>query len=90
MPESLIQIWLPQFFVLVMMGIGFLLISKRIDDLRADTMSRLSDMNSRFAEMNSRIERLEDRYLQLEKVIVGKFEEVDGRLARIESHMDLR
>ncbi len=78
-------------------------LNKRMDDLRADTfvrlerlekqidrlaeqVNRLSEQQIRLAEQQS---QMAERYNNLEGIVVGKFEEVDARLGRIESRLEL-
>lgn len=72
-------------------------LNKRIDDLRADTFTRferLEAQQSRLEAQQSRLEaqygHLEGQYSRLESVLIGKLDEVDARLNRIESQLGMR
>ncbi len=77
-------------------------LNKRMDDLRADTFVRLERLEKHLDQLTEQVNRLSEqqvrlaeqqsqmaeRYNNLEGIVIGKFEEVDARLARIESRLD--
>ena len=100
MNAVLLQNYIPSLATLIVLGIGILFnnvrmgdlnarigdlntnINKRIDDLRADTFAR-------FERLENQQVRLEGQYSRLESILIGKLDEVDARLNRIESHLGL-
>jgi flagellin-like hook-associated protein FlgL len=64
-------------------------INKRIDDLRADTFARFERLEGQQTRLEGQQVRLESQYARLESVLIGKLDEVDARLNRIESHLGL-
>jgi chaperonin cofactor prefoldin len=93
MNEVLLQNYIPSLATIIVVGIGILFnnarigdlntnFNKRIDDLRADTFAR-------FERLESQQVRLEGQYSRLESILIGKLDEVDARLNRIESHLGL-
>jgi len=67
--------------------VGVLINNSRISDLRAEMSGRFSDMRALLeahaAAQDANLRRVED-------MLVGKFAELDTRLSRIESHLNLR
>lgn len=78
--------------------VGVLINNSRISDLRAEMTGRLGDLRSemsvRFSDMRALIEAhaaAQDAHLRrVEEMLLGKFAELDTRLSRIESHLNLR
>jgi len=67
-------------------------LEKQLDRL-AEQVSRMNDQQIRLAEQVNRLAEqqthLAERYNSLEGIVIGKFDEVDARLGRIESRLDL-
>ena len=93
MNEVLLQNYIPSLATLIVVGIGILFnnarigdlntnFNKRIDDLRADTFAR-------FERLENQQVRLEGQYSRLGSILIGKLDEVNARLNRIESHLGL-
>lgn len=100
MNEVLLQNYIPSLATLIVVGIGILFnnarigdlntnFNKRIDDLRADTFARFERLESQQVRLESQQVRLEGQYSRLESILIGKLDEVDARLNRIESHLGL-
>ena len=94
MTETLLPMYIPSLATLVLVGIGILFNNARISDLNTNMNKRMDDLggnlNRRMDDLNGRLDRLEQRQERLESVLVGKLSEVETRLAKIESHLNLR
>ena len=99
--EAQMQIYLTSLATLLLVGIGILFnnarisdlntnMNKRIDDLRADFLGWKSDLQGRFERLETQQARFEEQQARLENILVGKLTEVEARLSRIESHLNLQ
>ena len=90
MTETLLQMYIPSLATLILVGIGILFNNAKIGDLNTNMNKRMDDLNGRLDRLEQRQERLEAQQARLESVLVGKLGEVETRLAKIESHLNLR
>ncbi len=79
---------------LAVLLVGFIYNNSRISDLRSDINQRFQDMNQRLQDMRQRIVDLRDlmdaKLARQEEMMLSKFAELDNRLIRIESHLNLQ
>jgi flagellar capping protein FliD len=87
MTEVMLYAYIPSLATLIALGIGLMVISTRISDLNTNLNKRIDDLR---ADTFTRLERLETQYSRLESVMVGKLAEVETRLAKIEAHLEIR
>jgi hypothetical protein len=78
---------------LTVLLVGFIYNNSRISDLRSDMNQRFGDINQRLGEINQRFGDLRDllnaKLARQEEMLLAKFAELDNRLTRIESHLNL-
>jgi hypothetical protein len=75
---------------MVVVLIGVLINNNRIGDLRADVGTRLNDLRTDIRELFVAQSKANDANLRrVEDMLLGKFAELDTRLSRIESHLNL-
>ncbi len=78
---------------LTVLVVGFIYNNSRISDLRSDLNQRFQDINQRFQDINQRFQDLRDlidaKLARQEEMMLSKFAELDNRLTRIESHLNL-
>lgn len=84
MTDAQIQTYLPPLATLIVISLGFLFSNSRLSDLATGVHKRIDDINHRMNDVNHRIDRLEAQYGRLESVIVGKLDEIEARLSRLE------
>ena len=86
MTDAVIQAYVPSLATMILVAIGILFNNARISDLNTNLNKRMDDLR---ADTFARFERLETQYAQLEKIIIGKLGEVEARLDKIESRLNL-
>ncbi|MEO7145560.1 MAG: hypothetical protein ABI165_18855 [Bryobacteraceae bacterium] len=74
MTDAQIQAYLPPLATLIVVAIGFLHNNSRITDLNTNLNKRIDDVRS---DMSA-------HYAHLEKILIGKLDEVEARLDRME------
>ena len=93
MNEVLLQNYIPSLATLIVVGIGILFNNARIGDLNTNFNKRFDDLRAdtfaRFERLENQQVRLEGQYSRLGSILIGKLDEVDARLNRIESHLGL-
>ena len=94
MSEALLQAYIPSVATLILVGVGILFNNSRIADLNMNLNKRIDDVNNRIADLradsNRQFTDLKEQYARLEAIFVGKLGEVESRLSRIESHLNLQ
>ena len=92
---EVLTVGLPTLAVLI----GILVNNSRLTDLRVYIAgqfeaerrandARFGSLASRMDQLESRMDRLGSRVDNLEKVLLGKIEDIDNRLSRLESRFD--
>ncbi len=71
---------------ITVVALGFLFNNSRISDLRSDFNTRFSDQKDL---MQAHSDRQDANLRRFEDMLLGKFAELDNRLNRIESHLNL-
>jgi len=85
--EALLQAYIPSLATLILVGVGILFNNSRISDLNTNLNKRIDDLR---ADTNRQFTDLKEQYARLETLFVGKLSEVESRLRRIESHLNLQ
>jgi hypothetical protein len=84
--EALLQAYIPSVATLILVGVGILFNNSRIADLNMNLNKRIDDVNNRIDDLRT---DMREQYSRLETLVVGKLGEVESRLSRIESHLNL-
>ncbi len=71
---------------LTVLGIGFIYNNSRISDLRSDVGGRISSLQDL---IDAKFEAQDAKLGRQEEMLLSKFAELDNRLTRIESHLNL-
>ena len=90
MTDAQIQAYLPALATLILVGIGILFNNGRISDLNTNMNERIDDTNKRIDDTRGGLTEIRQSLRRLEDILVGKLTEVEHRLSRIESQMNLR
>jgi len=85
--EALLQAYIPSVATLILVGVGILFNNSRISDLNTNLNKRIDDVNNRIDDLRT---DMREQYSRLETLVVGKLSEVESRLSRIESHLNLQ
>jgi len=72
---------------LMVLVVGFIYNNSRISDLRSNLNHRLDSINQRFMDFRDLVDA---KFARQEEMFLAKFAELDNRLTRIESHLNLR
>jgi len=80
----MLQAYIPSVATMIVIAMGFLFNNSRLTDLGTNLNRRIDDVVTRMDRIENRIDRTEAQYGRLESVLIGKLDEIEARLHRLE------